>query len=58
MKIRDLTIQDIKTICKKTKKAHCCTRKCPLYTKANWLCLGQLNMTEQALNKEIDYEKV
>ncbi len=49
-KIRDLTIGEIKAICK-TKKV--CHKDCPLYNH-KWLCLGLRNMTEKELNRKVE----
>ena len=56
MKIEELTIRDIKTICKSTKQKYCSTKKCPLY-EHKWCCLGLKNMTEKELEEEIDYTR-
>lgn len=56
MKIEELTIRDIKTICKNTKKNYCFNGNCPLY-EHQWCCLGLRNMTEKEMKKEIDYKR-
>lgn len=48
-RIEDLTIRDIKTICK--SKRYC--PNCPL-KEHQWLCLGLKNMTETELKEEVD----
>ena len=53
MKIEELTIRDIKTICKSKRY---CNKNCPLI-EHQWCCLGLRNMTEKELNQEIDYKR-
>ena len=48
-KIKDLTIQDIKRICKKHGK---CSPSCPLASHY-WLCLGLENMTKKEMEEDI-----
>lgn len=48
MKIEELTIRDIKTICKKHKRCH----NCPLENH-NWCCMGLKNMTEKEMKSEV-----
>lgn len=49
MKLKDLTVQDIKNICKKHYK---CSSECPL-REHQWCCLGLRNMTKKELESEI-----
>ena len=53
MRIEQLTIRDIKTICKSKKH---CPKSCPL-SKHQWLCLGLRNMTESELKSEVEYDR-
>lgn len=48
MKIEELTIRDIKTICKKHKRCY----KCPLENHT-WRCMGLKNMTEKEMKSEV-----
>lgn len=52
-KIEELTIRDIKNICKSKRY---CPKTCPLY-EHQWCCLGMRNMTEKELKQEIKYGK-
>ena len=52
MKLKNLTIQKIKDICKSHNLKACKEKKCPLYNHA-WCCLGLRNMTEKELESEI-----
>ena len=53
MKIEDLTVRDIKTICKSKRY---CPKTCPL-ANHQWCCLGLRNMKEKELKEEISYER-
>lgn len=52
MKIKNLTIQKIKDICKNTSLAQCQKSNCPLYDH-QWVCLGLRNMTNKELETNI-----
>ena len=51
-KIEELTIRDIKNICKSKRY---CPKTCPLH-EHQWCCLGLRNMTEKELEVKIDYD--
>ena len=53
MQIKDLTLQDIKNICRSKGR---CSKKCPLY-EHTWCCMGLKNMTKREMESEINYEK-
>ena len=48
-KVKELTIQDVKWICKK----HPQCRNCPLKS-IGWLCLGLKNMDSGTMNKVVE----
>ena len=52
IKISDLTVRDIKRICKRRKRCY----MCPL-EKHQWLCLGLKNMKESELKKEVEVKE-
>lgn len=53
--VKDLTIGEIKMICKNTSKVECNKGNCPLF-KHLWLCLGLRNMKKKEMESEVEFD--